>query len=447
MKIFHCLNHFLPNNVAGTEIYTASLIHFLSLKNINSVVVIPNYGKPDTEEYTVNGIRVIQYGEPSVIDRKLIMGKKIPEGIEAFKKVLETEKPDIIQFHVAGMSNGITRHHVSLSKKMGFKTIMTFHIAGYSCKTNHLMYKDKVPCDGVIDVKKCTWCNYTVRGIPRIKRHILYASAMAGYTLNYDTSNWESQIGTALGFPFIIKKLKNDLLQLAGNCDKMVVISNWYKNILLRNGIAEDKLELITQGLPLQENNIVPPKIKIAEGVKLVFIGRIIYSKGLHLLINALKQLPEKNISLDIYGHINEDDYTKECIAQSADIKSIRWKGILLPAELLNILKNYDLLCIPSVICEMSPLVIQQAFAAGIPVLASEVYGNSEQITDSLNGWLFKFKNSDDLKIKLEQLVAEPGKIQEAKKNIPAVRNFSAVADEYEQLYRRIINTGREINN
>ena len=439
MKILHCLNHFLPNNIAGTEVYTASLIHLLQLKNINSVVVIPNYGNHHTEEYNVQGIRVIQYSEPSIVDRKLMMGKRIPDGLNAFKNVLQSEKPDIVHFHVIGMSNSITKHHLFVSKKMGFKIIITFHIAGYSCKTGNLMYKEEVPCDGIINIKKCTWCNYTVRNIPIIKKHLLYASSMMGYKLNYDTSNWPSQIGTALGFPFIIRQLKNDLLQMAANTDKMVVLSNWYKNVLLKNGIAEDKLELITQGLPLQKTNDAVTKIKIVEEIKLVFIGRIIESKGLHLLINALKQLPQENVSLDIYGQINDNAYTKECIAQSADFKNIKWKGRLLSNEVVSTFRNYDLLCVPSTICEMSPLVIQEAFTAGIPVLASEVYGNAEQIKDNVNGWLFKFKSSDDLKMKLQQLIAEPERITSAKKNIPSVKSFSAVADEYEQLYNKII--------
>lgn len=438
MKIIHCLNHFLPGNVAGTEIYTASLIRLHRLKNIESIVVIPNYGKLHTEEYQVEGIRIIQYSEPSIADRKLKMGKTIPEGINAFKNVLQTERPDIIHFHIVGMSNGITKHHVSLSKKMGFKIVLTFHIAGYSCKTNHLMYKDKYPCDGIIDVERCTWCNYTVRGISPVKKNILYASAMAAYKLNYDASDWQSQIGTAIGFPFFIKKLKNDLLELADSCDKMVVISKWYKNILLRNSIPENKLQLITQGLPLQQANIAT-SINTGEEIKLVFIGRIIHSKGVHLLISALKLLPEEKITLDIYGQLNEDRYGEECMIQSKNSKNIKWKGMLHPDEVVSTLTGYDLLCVPSVICEMSPLVIQQAFAACIPVLGSDVYGNAEQIKDNANGWLFKFNNSDDLKMKLERLIKSPGKIQAVKRYIPAVKNFSSIADEYECLYKECI--------
>lgn len=46
-----------------------------------------------------------------------------------------------------------------------------------------------------------------------------------------------------------------------------------------------------------------------------------------------------------------------------------------------------------STFSEMSPLVIQEAFAARLPVIASNVYGNAEQITHGENGLLFNFND------------------------------------------------------
>ena len=45
MKVLHCLNHFLPDQIGGTEVYTYSLITALEKKNIHLKVLIPNYGK------------------------------------------------------------------------------------------------------------------------------------------------------------------------------------------------------------------------------------------------------------------------------------------------------------------------------------------------------------------------------------------------------------------
>ena len=113
--------------------------------------------------------------------------------------------------------------------------------------------------------------------------------------------------------------------------------------------------------------------------------------------------------------------------------------GVIEPSYMVSTLTNYHLLCLPSVICEMSPLVIQEAFAAGVPVLASNVYGNAEQITDGENGWLFKFNDVNDLKNKLQQLINDPLLIEKASLHIAPVKSFDTVADEHEKLYKEIV--------
>ena len=173
MKIIYCLNHFFPAQIAGTEVYVFSLIKELQQKSIECIVLIPNYGKDITEEYKVKGIRVIQYAETSMADRELLMGKRKPDGLAAFAAVLNQEDPAIVHFHEFTSGKGITLYHVHTTREMGYKVVMTFHLSGYSCKTGNLMYKDESICDGVIDIKKCTWCVYTVKNIAPVKKEIL----------------------------------------------------------------------------------------------------------------------------------------------------------------------------------------------------------------------------------------------------------------------------------
>ena len=434
MKVIHCLNNFLPQQVAGTEVYTEALVKELLQKNIDALVLIPNYGKTKNETYWHENIRVIQYAEPSVVNRALIMGRIIPEGLIHFKKIIEEEKPSVVHFHIAGGSNGISLHHVHAVKQSGIKIIMTFHLVGYTCKTNNLLYKNKQPCNGFIDTNRCTMCIYTDMKMGVIKKNILYAAALTARVFHYNTTYWNNKYGTAIGYPFLIEQLKKNLMLLSGDCDKIVVLTHWYKKVLEDNGVPPHKLVHIAQGLPRQQTN----EMELPKGdiLKLVFVGRINESKGLHLLIKALKQLPLQQVSLDIYGKLNDETYANECRSATTTMKNINWMGVLPPEKVVKTLSNYHCLCLPSVICEMSPLIIQEAFAAGIPVIASDVYGNAEQIKNGDNGWLFKFNDSNDLKNKLKELIENPEKILIAKKNIPAVKSFSAVADEYEQLYK-----------
>ena len=148
MKIIHCLNHFFPEHIAGTEIYVASLVKEFQQRNMEQVVVIPNFGREKTEEYVVQDIRVLKYAEPSVSDRLLKMGKKAPAGLDAFLGLMKAESPAVIHFHAYTAGNGITLHHIRGVKQLGFKVLFTFHLAGYSCRTGHLMFRDREVCDG-----------------------------------------------------------------------------------------------------------------------------------------------------------------------------------------------------------------------------------------------------------------------------------------------------------
>jgi len=441
VKIIHCLNHFFPGQIAGTEVYCLSLVQELQQKGIECAVVIPNYGSNITEAYEIKGVRVIQYAEPSIVDRALLMGKRKPDGLAAFSAVLKKESPAIVHFHEFTSSNGITQHHVHLAKEMGYKVIMTFHLSGYSCKTGNLMYKDELTCDGIIDTRKCTNCIYSVKHIAPPKKAVLLTTAMLAYKFHYDAGKWGSTLGTAIGFPFIIQKIRTDLLQLAADCDQLVVLTRWYKTILEKNGIASSKITHIAQGLPRYPGTPATKKNVDHDKLRLVYIGRISAVKGIQLLIDAMQNLPAEQVSLDIYGEINNDAYTNACQRSAAALTNIHWKGSIDPASVVNVLSGYDVLCLPSAFSEMSPLVIREAFAAAVPVLASDVYGNAEQVTDDVNGWLFKFKSSADLTAKLSRLLQNRELIEAAKRNIPPVRSFSEVATEYGSLYQRILQT------
>jgi len=420
--------------------YVYSLIKTLQGNNVSLTVLIPNPHSTKNEEYYFENIRVLQYAEPSVVDRALIMGKRPPEGLKNFLSVLEEEKPDIVHFHELAGSNGITLSHVVEAKKLFYKTIMTFHLVRYSCKTSTLMYRNKQLCDGVINQKKCTMCCYSDRAISGFKATVLYSVATFSKRLNYDTTSWDNSIGTAIGFPNIIKKLKSDLLELAENCDHLVTLTDWYKEILTLNGVPRQKIQHIPQGLPTTH---IPSEkkseINNAQDLKVIFIGRISHIKGVHILIEAVKEITEKNISLDIYGRDNDDGYAKYCKSISSGNLNIRWRGELQPAKVIDILSGFDILCLPSTIAEMSPLVILEAFAASVPVIASNVYGNAQQIENNVNGWLFNFNDKDDLKKKLLQLADNRLIIEEAKKHLPEINSFNSVAASHLELYKSVI--------
>ena len=84
MKILHVLNSYLPEQIAGTEIYVSALVRELKKKSILSKVIIPNYTKKENEHYFYEGTEVIKYAEPTLANREIITGKMASKCIKFF---------------------------------------------------------------------------------------------------------------------------------------------------------------------------------------------------------------------------------------------------------------------------------------------------------------------------------------------------------------------------
>ena len=438
MKIIFCLHHFLPEFVAGTEVYTLRLAQSLKQNGYEVLVIIPHFDHLQDREYEFEGIRVIGYSEVSVSDRDMILGKRKPFGLTRFRQILVDEQPDIIHFHELTAGRGINIFHVEVAHDLKIPIFLTCHLPTYTCHTGSLVYKDVYKCDGILNLKKCTQCIYVSKNIIKTKSKILTQSALLLYNLNINTTIFNNSIGTALAFPYIINKKREDLLKLGRLTSKIIVLTEWYKNILEKNGISSQKLAYIKQGLTNETKSILDKQSTIYP-LKIVFLGRISKLKGLDIIIDAICKLPVEKISLNIYGQETEKEYALACKKKSADNKNISWMGLLSANEVVTTLSKYDVLCLPSTFSEMSPLVIQEAFAAGIPVIASDVYGNAEQIVDGVNGWLFRFKDTKHLIEKLELLINDLTHIDKAKQHLPKSDSFKDIAIKHLELYNEII--------
>jgi glycosyltransferase involved in cell wall biosynthesis len=439
MKVLHVLNHFLPQQTAGTEVYTWALSKQLQQQGVAVKVLIPHYGKTKNADYEYDGLAVHQYAEPSIIDRTLIMGFRVADGLKNFVAYLNKEQPDLIHFHELAGSNGVTMKHVQAAKASGARVIMTFHLAGYSCKTGKLVYKDKLLCNGEIDLQKCSTCYLHSRGYTNAACYLITASTIL-HKLSIDTSKCGNKVGTALGTVPILAKLNTDLKTLVSYCDRVVAITEWYQKVLQTNGIDPNKICFIPQALPLDNISDSIEKKAGHSPLRLLFLGRINKFKGLHLILEALKEIDSTLVSLSIYGNSDDVTYEQEQRIKTVNQTNVFWFGKLEQKDVIPTMHKHDILCLCSTFSEMSPLVIQEAFAARLPVIASNVYGNAEQIIHGENGLLFKFNEVEDLRRQILKCINQPDLLNEMAKKITPPRSFKDLASDYLELYKSILN-------
>ena len=438
VKIVQVLNFFLPTHIAGTETYVNSLSNLLRERHYLPKIIIPNYKKNYSSEYKFDDLIVLQFAEPSIVDRKLIMGFRPPEGLDSFVNILESEKPDIVHFHEIAGSNGITLHHLEAAKSLGIKILFTFHLAGLSCMNGTLYLNGESLCDGKIELKKCTDCYLQSKGLRKSSIKLVSSISRFLYRLGLNPTKNPSSLSTALGTTHLVEKKQTDLLKLISLSDKVIALTEWYKEILILNGISEDKIIFIQQGLPIHKNSVDHIK-KLSNKIKFLFIGRITHFKGVHLLIEAFLKLDQTKVELHIYGHSDGSEYDNNLKKQTQNISSIHWHGLLDNKKVVSTMSDFDALCLCSTITEMSPLVIQEAFAAGIPVIASNVYGNAEQIKHGVNGLLFNFNDPADLLKQLQRCIDEKELLSNLSRNILPPRSFEEVANNHIKLYNSLL--------
>lgn len=170
------------------------------------------------------------------------------------------------------------------------------------------------------------------------------------------------------------------------------------------------------------------------------YIGTIHPQKGLRVLLEAFKKLPKDNeATLRICGSLEwYPDYAREVYELAGGDPRINFAGSFPNEKMVEELGKIDVLVVPSTWYENTPLVIYSAFAAGIPVVATNLGGMAEVVHHEKNGLLFEPGDPEDLARQLKRLIGEPGLLEELGNNPGSVRTVEDSVDEMLDLYERL---------
>lgn len=175
--------------------------------------------------------------------------------------------------------------------------------------------------------------------------------------------------------------------------------------------------------------------------IRFGYLGQITPIKGIHVLIEAFhKSGLGANIRLDIWGDLNSDaNYVQRLGELIASSRSISLLGRFERSQLADIMAEMDVLVVPSVWYENSPLVIQEAFTAKTPVIATNLGGMAEAVAHEVNGLLFEHGNSDDLAAQIRRIVEVPGLLERLRGGIELVKTMEDETNELETLYLKLV--------
>jgi glycosyltransferase involved in cell wall biosynthesis len=110
--------------------------------------------------------------------------------------------------------------------------------------------------------------------------------------------------------------------------------------------------------------------------------------KGLHVLLQALKQVSSGCVTLDVYGPDGDGNYADECRKLAARDTRVRFHGAVRPEEVGECLAKSDVLALPAQWYENDPLIVKSALYVGVPVVLSDLGSLTEMVNKSQFGWL-----------------------------------------------------------
>jgi glycosyltransferase involved in cell wall biosynthesis len=440
MKIIHIPFCFFPDAVGGTEVYVDGLAR--EQQTFGDRVIVAAPGERDAR-YSLRGLRVRRFAIGSAsTDAREVYSQDNDVAARHFGRLLDDEG-DIDLVHLHALSSGVSPKLVYEAKCRGLPVVFSYHTPTVSCARGTLLRWGVEPCDGTLHVGDCAGCTLHGLGLPR-----LASSCIAHMPQSIGRVMGNRRLGgrcwTALRMTELIGLRHRAVRNLWNDVDHVVALCDWTRDLLLRNGLPEDKVTVSRQGLCRFRGIMAPPEGEPpASGlpIRAAYAGRLNPHKGVHILIEALRRIPTAPLHLDIYGiaQASSDWAYKAGLETLAEGDSrICFRNPLQSDQVVGMLRQYDFLAVPSRWLETGPMVILEAFAAGVPVIGSNLGGIAELVTENVDGLLVG-RSAEAWRQLFRRICDEPGLVRALRPGVQPPRTIREAAVEMRQLYKQIL--------
>ena len=447
MRVLIVVHGFPPHAQGGSEIYAEA--HALALRRQygDEVVVLTRDNDTTRSEYEAReeehaGLRVIRINNTFRSAHGFEETYR-NEAIDAVSDgVIERFRPDVVHIHhLTCLSTGIIRQLV----RRGIPRYLTLHDYWLICHRGQFLDVDYSICENA-DCAAAAMCGRCLdpavpaaagsagRFLRAIARH---APAQAALIRRGGVSFARTFAGA--GSRSHEERRTAHMRDVCANITHFIAPSGFMRDRFVAFGIPKDRITVADYGFepaPFAATRRVPGQGRLRVG----FLGSLMISKAPHVLLEAASALSTDAVSVTLYGThtaYHGDDSYRERLARLLEQPHVTLRGSLPHADVPEALASLDVLVVPSIWPENSPLVIHEAFLAGVPVVASRIGGIPELVTDEVNGLLFDAGDVAGLTRALARIVHEPGLLQKLRDGIPAVRSIDEDVRGLRAMYQR----------
>jgi len=452
MRILHAIHDFLPRYQAGSEIYAFELCRMQAASHHVSVLCgdyDPSRRHGQVTWRVHKGLPVVELVNNQVCAsfedtyRSPIIGERIAQ-------VLHAVQPDVV--HVHNLIN-LSFELPAMAHARGIPVVATLHDYALVCPTGgqRIHRADDFVCH-VIDTDRCARC---FRESP-LQAHISFGKAAAAtpapammhraaLSMRRRFPGLTAHVARAMPAVTATRREMDDRLTAArrvfGEVDLFVAPSPSIAEEFERLGVEAAKIRISDYGFVPLVRNARNGNDGTRGPLRIGYVGTLVWHKGVHVLIDAVRALPSKAYELKIFG--NPDvfpGYAAELRASASDLP-VRFMGAFDHERIAEVYAQIDVLVVPSLWLENSPLVIHEAFMAGVPVVGARLGGIADLVDDGRTGLLYDPASPIELRAALGGLIENPKRVHELAELARTVRVKTIAEDalEWERTYEDVL--------
>jgi glycosyltransferase involved in cell wall biosynthesis len=441
LRILFTTHQFFPESRAGVEIVTFGLARELKARGHEPFVLAAKRTVPrsdllpgETEDYELEGIPVRRIGRPEEgLTRPYELNYRNDDMAEKTREYVREVGPNLVHaMHLQGLSASV----LPVFEEFGLPVIFTAADFWSVCPVVDLRRHDGVMCEGP-DVSHCVRCIASRSAEPRLQKAanlvpgaLTRAADLASRTPISRLSFPLRQVGAVRERPAYIRERMRHV-------DRILAYTHLARDLLVANGIAGGKIHVSPYGIDTSHVAHASTKRRPSATLRFGFVGTLAPHKGPDVLVRAFGLLPnEFDATLSVHGsEKGYETYAAGLYALAGDDARISFPGPFSRDELGDVLADLDVLVVPSRWYENAPGVIFEAFAAGMPVICTDLGGMSEFVRPGENGLLFALDDAEDLAGQLRALIEDRSFFGRLRAGIGPVKTVGEYADELKELY------------
>ena len=416
MKILYVVHQFLPRNVAGTEVYTYRLAKEMQREHEVCLLfseVEPERTQYETEPGTFDGLPFTRMTYNYHVER-FDETWSDPAAEAVFLEVLEREQPDLVHFqHLQAFGVGLP----VIARAHGLPLVYTLHeYAGICPAGGQMILPTLERCDGP-GPESCGAC---------IRYYALPTPEESGLPAD--------RIPAAEA-----ERRARAFLEMTRGVSLFISPSRFLRDVFVRAGYPADRFIATDNGFDVSP--FEGYRRRPSETLRFGYVGAMVPYKGIHVLVEAFNEMSEDGWELHIHGGVREDSphapYQSRIREMASDAR-IQVHGAFRPDEVAKVFEDVDVLIVPSLWVENSPLTIHEAFVCGAPVITANLGGMAELVQDGVNGLLFEPGNATSLRACARRLLEDRGLVERLREGIPHVKTIAEHAVEMNEIYESL---------